>query len=113
MPKREEKSGETQKLKRRIKYLEKKVDRLQKEVKTLESYQRLTNEYIGDKLDGVPVEQVIRGVQKKETLGKIKKEPVIKEACPKCISSKLKIVPYPGGEVKLCRKCDYRETVKK
>lgn len=112
IPEKEAKSGELQKAKQRIRKLEKEVARLKSEKKTLESYKDLTNEYIGGKLDGVPVEKVIRGVQKQQRLSKINEEPDIREACPKCISSELKIVTYPGGKVKLCRKCQFREVIK-
>ena len=73
-PRKEAKDGAVEKLKRRIKRLEKENDKLKSEVRTLESYRVLTDTYLEGKLDGVPVERVIQGVKKKESLRKIKVE---------------------------------------
>ena len=110
-PVREAKDGELQKAKRRIKRLEKDVQRLKSEIKTLEGFREAASSYIDGKLDGVPVERVIKGIQKKQTLKQTKPD-VIKECCPKCITAELKIVPYPGGEARVCGNCKHRETVK-
>jgi DNA-directed RNA polymerase subunit M/transcription elongation factor TFIIS len=111
---KESKSGEVQKLKRRIRYLEKKNERLISEIKTLEAYKELTNEYIGGELDGVPVERVIKGVQKKQKLKKVKEKEDKEVPCPKCHNKAVKVLPYRSGNIKVCgnAKCDYRETVK-
>jgi predicted nuclease with TOPRIM domain len=110
-PIREAKDGEVQKLKRRIKRLEKENERLKSELRTLESFRSLTSDYIGDKLDGVPVEKVIRGVEKKHKLSKIKPD-TIKEVCQKCLRGELKKVPYRGGVVEVCGECQHREVKK-
>ena len=110
---KEEKSGELQKLKRRIKKLEKENARLKSDIRTLEGFREETSRYIDGKLDGVPVERVIRGIEKKQTLKQVKEPEVIKLACPKCISAELKEVAYPGGKLRLCPNCKYREAIKK
>jgi predicted nuclease with TOPRIM domain len=111
-PRKEAKDGAVEKLKRRIKRLEKENDKLKSEVRTLEAYRELTDTYVGGKLDGVPVERVIQGVKKKESLRKIKVNKVIvNDACPKCLTQLIK-VPFINGVVKICNNCEYRETLK-
>lgn len=111
LPIKEAKDGTIQKLKNRIRRLEKENERLRHEVNTLESFRELTTKHLDDKLDGIPIERVIKGVQKKHKLKDIS-DNKIKEVCPKCISSELKEVPYPGGKVRTCSNCDFRDTVK-
>ena len=112
LPVREAKDGEIQKLKRRIKRLEKENERLRSEIKTLEAFRDLTSDYIDGKLEGVPVEKVIRGVEKKQKLSNIKKPDVIKEICTKCLKGELKKVPYRSGVVIVCGECQHREIKK-
>jgi len=108
---KEAKDGQLEKAKRRIKKLEKEVQRLKSEVRTLEGFRDVASTYIDGRLDGVPVEKVIRGVQKKMTLKQTSPD-VIKDVCPVCITLELKVMAYPGGKVKVCGKCKFRETVK-
>ena len=111
-PRKEAKDGAVEKLKRRIKRLEKDNDKLKSEVRTLEAYKNLTDTYLEGKLDGVPVERVIQGVKKKDSLRKIKKDKVIvNDACPRCLTQLIK-VPFRSGVVKLCSNCDYKVTIK-
>lgn len=112
IPNREAKDGLIQKLKRRIVRLEKENERLKSELKTLESFRELTSDYIDGKLDNVPVEKVIRGVEKKQKLSSIKKPDVIKEVCIKCLSGELKRIPYRAGVIIVCGSCEHREIKK-
>ena len=116
-PRKEAKDGSTEKLKRRIKRLEKENDKLKSEVRTLEAYRELTDTYVGGKLDGVPVERVIQGVKKKSNLKRIKEyKPEMIDTCPDCRSrstiSELIRVPFRNGVVKICGNCDYKITLK-
>lgn len=117
VPVKEEKSGETRRLKDRIRRLEeekseleKKVKKLLSEIRSLESYKEVTKEYIDNNLDGVPVEEVIKRVNKKKRLRK--KEKKVVEVCPKCFSENYAVVPTPFGKVKACGNCKHRETIK-
>jgi predicted RNase H-like nuclease (RuvC/YqgF family) len=112
LPQKEAKDSEVQRLKRRIKRLEKERDQLKSEIKTLESFRDLTIDYVDGKLEGVPVEKVIRGIDKKQKLDKIKKPDVIKEICTKCLKGELKRVPYRSGVIIICGNCEHRETKK-
>ena len=99
------------KLTRRIKRLEKENAQLRSDIKTLESYRIVTNDYIEDNLDGVPVEKVIRSVDSKVKLKKIK-EPV-KLCCPKCLDPGLKVIGTLHGKLNLCGNCGYKEVIRK
>ena len=111
LPVREAKDGHLEKAKRRIKRLEKENARLKSEVRTLEGFRDVASTYIDGKLDGVPVEKVIKSVQKKMTLKQTSPD-VIKECCPECITAELKVLAYPGGKIKVCGNCKFRATVK-
>ena len=111
IPNHEAKSGEVQKLRKRIKRLENENARLKSEVKTLERFVRETSDYVDGKLDGVPVREVIKGVEKKMKLKDIQKDE-LKEVCPKCLNIELKSVPYRAGRVLVCSNCEFRKTVK-
>lgn len=112
IPNKEAKDNEVQRLKRRVKRLEKENERLKSEIKTLESFRDLTSDYIEGKLDGVSVENVIRGVEKKQKLNSIKKPDDIKEVCAKCLRGEIKKIPYRGGVVVVCGNCEHREIKK-
>ena len=106
---KEAKDGQINKLRRRIHKLEKENDRLKSEISTLEQFRRITSTYIDNKLDGVSVENVIKGVDKKLKMSKIVED----NGCVKC-GSEVKTIPYLGGIIRLCSNihCSYKETIK-
>jgi hypothetical protein len=116
---KESKDGEKEKLKSRIRRLESdnktlvtKYRKLLSEIKTLESYREVTSEHIGNKLDGIPVEKVIRSVEEKQKAKKRAKEDAkSKEVCPACYGP-IKVISFRAGKVKTCSndKCNYRVT---
>lgn len=119
---KQEKSAEVDRLKARIRKLESdnkelttKNKKLLSEIKTLEAYRQVTTEHIGNKLNGIPVEKVVKGVEKKqEAKRKAKeKEEKLKGSCPLCHDS-IKEILFKAGKIKVCSnsKCKYRETVK-
>jgi hypothetical protein len=110
LPKREEKDGLVQKLKNRIRRLEKDNLRLKKENVTLEAYKNITNKYIDDELDGVPVEKVIRSVDRHHNLSDLKDE--IQPACPQCVNPKLTILGRLDGVMHVCLKCGWKRMIK-
>lgn len=109
MPKKEEKDGQLQKLKSRIRRLEKENERLKSEIKTLEAYRSITNKYIDEELNGVPVEKVIKSIEKHHNLGQIKDE--IKPVCPNCLNKDLMILGRQDGTFHMC-KCGYKKVIK-
>jgi predicted nuclease with TOPRIM domain len=98
------------KLQRRVKRLEKENSLLRSEIKTLEAYRLKTNTYIDEELDGVPVEDVIKSVEKKLTLKKVKEKD--KHKCNACGNMSLKIMPILNGELNLCGDCGFRKVIK-
>lgn len=109
---REPKDGQVAKLRRRIARLEKENDRLKSELATLEQFRKITSRYIDNKLDGVPVEDVIKGVEKSKKLHKIQEES--EERCIKCGSDLTRKV-FPNIIVKWCNNnlCNHRESEKR
>lgn len=99
-----------QKLKNRIRRLEKDNIRLKKENVTLEAYRNITNKYIDDELDGVPVEKVIRSVDRHHNLNEIKDE--VKPACPQCVNTQLTILNRLDGVMHVCLKCGWKRMIK-
>ena len=82
LPRKEEKDSRIDRLRNRIRRLEKENERLKQEIKTLEAYRNITNKYIDEELDGVPVEKVIKSVEKHHNLKKVTDE--VKPTCPMC-----------------------------
>jgi len=118
---KENKDGEVDKLRARIRRLETdnkrltaKNKKLLSEIKTLEVYREVTTGHIGDKLNGIPVEKVVKSVEKKQKAKKESKEKEgkSKEACPVCYGP-VKEIKFIAGKVKVCSnsKCKFRETV--
>ena len=38
-------------------------------------------------------------------------EDEVRLACPKCLSAELVEVPYRAGKIRICKNCEYRETI--
>ena len=113
---KEAKDSENGKLKRQIANLKKENKILRAENKTLNSYKEITDSYINRNLDGLPVEQVIEGVKRKQKIKSVKTEKEVntKEACQLCSAGVIQEVAYPGGKIRICDniRCKYREVVK-
>ena len=109
LPRKEEKDGSVQRLKNRIRRLEKENERLKHEIKTLEAYRNITNKYIDEELDGIPVEKIIKSLEKHHNLEQIKDE--IKPVCPKCLNKDMMILGRPDGVLHKCS-CGYSKVVK-
>jgi hypothetical protein len=103
---KEEKDGNTAKLKTRINKLLKENEKLKSEIKTLESYRSLTNDFLKTELNGVPVERVIGSINHKKDLKQIKNS----MTCIKC-GSEYATCPSPKGVIYMCKNqnCSYRE----
>jgi archaellum component FlaC len=98
------------KLQRRVKRLEKENAILKSEIKTLEAYREKTNKYIDGELDGIPVEDVIKSIDKELQLNKVKEHD--KGKCTACGNMSLKVMPILNGELNLCGKCGFRKVIK-
>lgn len=108
--KKEPKTGEAQKLRQRLRKLEEENERLRKEIKTLEGFRKVTTDYIDKELDGIPVEKVIRGLEKQSKLKGLKED--LKPACKKCFNEEVTVVGRPDGKrVVMCFKCKTNEVL--
>lgn len=107
-PKRREyKDGEITKLRKRIARLSKEIDRLKSELKSYDIAFKETFEYIGGKLDNVPLENVIKGAKKKIKLKEIQ-ETII---CENCGSKDIYEIPLPFGKIEGCKTCSNRKVI--
>lgn len=107
---KEPKAGEVTKLKQRCRKLEEENERLKKEIKTLEGFRKVTTDYIDKELDGIPVEKVIRGLEKQSKLKDLKED--LKPYCKKCFNEEVTVVGRPDGKkVVMCFKCKTNEVL--
>lgn len=109
LPRKEEKDSRIDRLRNRIRRLEKENERLKQEIKTLEAYRNITNKYIDEELDGIPVEKVIKSVEKHHNLKKVTDE--VKPTCPMCLNKDILILGRQDGVMHLC-KCGYKKVIK-
>jgi regulator of replication initiation timing len=107
---KETKDGGLSKLKQRMRKLELENERLKKEIRTLEGYKKATNTFIDNELDGIPVERVIKGIERQSNLKEIVKEE--KHYCKKCFNEEVTVVGRPDGKkVVMCFKCKTNEVI--
>lgn len=110
-PKKEYKDGELNKLKRRVKRLEKENNRLRSENKAFEQAFKKTTKFLEDHTGDISVEQLIDAAKQGKSLRKVEKEHV-ESLCPKCFS-KLKELPKSRvGKIIVCTQCEYRKVEK-
>lgn len=105
---KQEKSGEVQKLKNRVKNLEKKNRLLINKLNSAEAALKDNMKYLKDHTEDVSLEDLIEAASNKKTLVETKKVKI----CPKCGSEELKVIVTLFGTMESC-KCGYRETFKK
>jgi predicted nuclease with TOPRIM domain len=105
---KEEKSGQVQKLKNRIKNLEKKNRLLVTKLNSAEAALKDNMKYLKDHTEDLTLEDLIEAASSKKTLVETKKIDI----CPKCGSEDLKVITTLFGTMESCI-CGYRETFKK
>ena len=104
-------SGELRKLKDKIRRLESDKKRLISELQTLKVAFEKTKLFIDNKLDGVPIEEVIKSVKAKKKLSEITKEEL---TCKYCHSNKHKLlmdIKPRQMRIHLCLTCNNKWTV--
>lgn len=110
-PKKEYKDGELNKLKRRIKRLEKENTRLKSELNSYEQAFKKTTRFLKDHTDDISLEDLVQAAKQDKSLRKVEKEHV-ESLCPKCFS-KLKELPKSRvGKIIVCTQCEYRKVEK-
>lgn len=111
VPRREEKDGELQKLKNRLRNLEKENNRLKSELRTYEQAFKKTTTFLRDNTKEISVERLIEAAKNNNSLKEIKKQD-ISIVCKFCFSEDLHISYIPAGKMILCRNCRKTEVCK-
>lgn len=108
---KEAKDGNVQKLKNRIRRLEKENKKLKSDLGSYEQAFKKTTKFLKDNTDEISLEELIKAAKENKSLKEITPEEV--RQCPKCASD-LKKLKYPVGTVIVCEnnKCDYRSMEK-
>jgi formylmethanofuran dehydrogenase subunit E len=101
---REEKDGEKEKLKKRIRKLEKENTKLKSELNTLESAFHKTARYLKDNTDAFSVEKIIDAAKKEKPLIELKNE----QRCGRC-NEFVKPTKIRNGYMKFCQYCKKTE----
>ena len=106
---KEAKDGEVERLKRKIKRLEKDKRELISKLNTLEQVLKKNFEVLKGSVEDITVEELIEGAKKDKTVKQMKetRKEVVNNSCPEC-NKELKIMPIRGGEIAICGNCTYR-----
>lgn len=113
-PRKEYKDGELNRLKKRIKKLEKENDRLKSELNSYDQAFKKTTKFLRDNTDEISLENLIQAAKNESSLKEVTEiqEKENSRNCPVCFSSiEPNYVPKVGNII-LCKKCNYR-TVEK
>ena len=106
---KEPKDGEIDKLKRRVKRLEKENKRLKSELNTYDSVFKVTSKFLKDTTEEFTLEKLIDAAKKGMGLKEIADDDTTK--CPECGNSMTKI-KTAFGEIHLCNACNHRKVLK-
>lgn len=108
-PRKEYKDGELNRLKKRIKKLEKENERLKSELNSYDQAFKKTTKFLKDHTDDISLEDLIQAAKNDKSLKEVQN---VKNLCPICLSDvKINNVPKVGNII-TCTKCSYR-TVEK
>jgi DNA repair exonuclease SbcCD ATPase subunit len=105
-PKKEYKDGELNRLKKRIKKLEKENDRLKSELNSYEQAFKKTTKFLRDNTEEISLENLIKAAKSEKSLKEVKEESTSNK-CPVC-SADIKIMETLVGKIITCTKCSYR-----
>ena len=112
VPKREEKDGELQKLKTRVKRLEKENDRLKSELNSYEQAFKNTSKFLRDNTKEISLEALIKAAKEGASLKQVK-DTEFKRVCKYCMSDNVHVSDIPTGKMILCRDCSKTNIEKK
>ena len=107
-PKHEEKDGQLDKLKTRVRRLEKENARLKSELNSYEQAFKNTKNFLREHTDEFSLEKLIEGAKGNKSLRELQKDIV---PCPKC-SETMTVNSLPFGTLHLCTACGHREVKK-
>ena len=103
VPKREEKDGQLDKLKNRVRNLEKENQRLKSELISYEQAFKKTTKFLKDNTKDISLEKLIKAANADKTLKQVQKE----NGCEKCEGTDLYTAKTPAGFLTLCRTCNH------
>ena len=106
MPMKEAKTGNEQKLRNRIRYLERKVKALEKEKRAFESAFKHTKSFLRDHTEDISLEKLIEAAKKGQSLKEAKDETKI-TSCEKCGGNDLRYI----GKLVLCMSCNRNASI--
>jgi len=104
---KEEKSGEVQRLKNRVRNLEKQNKMLVQKLNTAEAVINSNTAYLKNHTEDISVEELINAAKGKKTLKEIEEG----RACPVCGSKAYKTMKTPFGALRSCALCKHSEKV--
>lgn len=107
-PKHEEKDGQLDKLKNRVRRLEKENARLKSELNSYEQAFKNTKNFLREHTDEFSLDKLIEGAKSNKSLREIQKEAVY---CKKC-NSIVSVGNLPFGTLHLCNNCGHREVIR-
>lgn len=107
-PKHEEKDGQLDKLKNRVRKLEKENARLKSELNAYEQAFKNTKNFLRDHTDEFSLESLIEGAKGNKSLKELQHNIVSCKSCQAIIEPK----PLPFGTLHLCSHCGYKEVIK-
>ncbi len=102
------KDGETEKLKRRIKRLEKENKRLKSELRTYESVFKTTSNFVKGSTEEVTLEKLIGAAKRGVGLKEIE-ETEDTPKCSNCSGTNINTISTTFGKLVLCKDCNNRE----
>ena len=112
VPKREEKDGELQKLKNRVKRLEKENDRLKSELNSYEQAFKNTSKFLRDNTKEISLDALIKAAKEGASLKQVR-DSELKRVCKFCMSQNVHVSEVPSGKLVLCRDCSKTNIEKK
>lgn len=101
MPKKEAKDGETQRLKRRIRRLEKENNKLKSELRSYDQAFKKMTKHIEHFTDDYSVEELIESARASKKPKKVE----VKETCHSCMSTNVFVGSLPFGRLISCQDC--------
>jgi predicted nuclease with TOPRIM domain len=110
-PRKDYKDGELNKLKRRVKRLEKENQRLKSENNAFEQAFKKTTKFLEDHTEDISLEDLIQASKQDKNLRKVEKEHV-ESLCPKCLNKLTQLPKSRVGVITVCKNCEYRKVEK-